>query len=203
MHHIILNIMKVSYLFLARGFEEVEALTAVDILRRAGMTVKTVSITDALQVEGAHGISVTADCLFADAKFSDADWLILPGGMPGSVNLHEFVPLQNLLREHANANRGIAAICAAPSLVLCPLGLLHGRKATCYPGMENKDGGAIWTGEPVVADKRFVLGNGPANAMLWALNIVEQAESTTRAREVAAGLIFFPAQDSDLDFTFG
>lgn len=195
--------MKESYLFLARGFEEVEALTAVDVLRRAGMAVKTVSITESLQVEGAHGIPVTADCLFADTNFSAAAWLILPGGMPGSVNLHEFAPLQELLLKHAAAKRGIAAICAAPALVLCPLGLLRGRKATCYPGMENKEGGAIWTGEPVVADKRFVLGNGPANAMLWALNIVEQAESTACAREVAAGLLFFPAQDSDLDFTFG
>ena len=89
--------MKETYLFLAKGFEEVEALTAVDVLRRADIPVKTVSITDSLQVEGAHGIPVTADCLFADTNFDDAEWLILPGGMPGSVNLHEFAPLQQLL----------------------------------------------------------------------------------------------------------
>lgn len=195
--------MKETYLFLAKGFEEVEALTAVDVLRRADIPVKTVSITYSLQVEGAHGIPVTADCLFADTNFDDAEWLILPGGMPGSVNLHEFAPLQQLLLRQAKAQRGIAAICAAPALVLCPLGLLQGRKATCYPGMEDQCAGAEWTGEPVVADKQFVLGNGPANAMLWALNIVDQAAGSAKAGEVAAGLLFFPAQNSDLDFTFG
>ncbi len=195
--------MKESYLFLAQGFEEVEALTAVDVLRRAGIPVKTVSITDSLQVTGANGITVTADVLFADSNFDNALWLICPGGMPGSVNLHEYEPLQKLLVKQATEKRGIAAICAAPALVLAPLGLLRGRKATCYPGMEVDGEGVVWIGSPVVADKHFVLGNGPANAMLWALNIVEQTLGPNQARDIAAGLLFFPAKENDIDFTFG
>ncbi len=195
--------MKDSYLFLAKGFEEVEALTAVDVIRRAGIPVKTVSITDVLQVEGAHNITVTADCLFSDTNFESAPWLILPGGMPGATNLHEYAPLNELLLKQASSHRGIAAICASPAIILSPIGLLRGRKATCYPGMEDNAGGAEWTGMPVVADKHFVLGNGPATAMLWALNIVEQTIGAEQARAVAAGLLFFPPQDSNLDFTFG
>lgn len=195
--------MKDSFLFLAHGFEEVEALTAVDVLRRAGIPVKTVSVTDSLQVIGAHNISVTADVLFADCNFDGAPWLICPGGLPGATNLHEYEPLQELLLKQADAKRGIAAICAAPAAVLCPLGLLEGRKATCYPGFESHCSMAEWVDAPVVADKYFVLGNGPSNAMLWALNIVEQSLGAAAAREVAAGLLFFPASENNLDFTFG
>ena len=123
--------------------------------------------------------------------------------MPGATNLHEYAPLNELLLKQASSHRGIAAICASPAIILSPIGLLRGRKATCYPGMEDNAGGAEWTGMPVVADKHFVLGNGPATAMLWALNIVEQTIGAEQARAVAAGLLFFPPQDSNLDFTFG
>lgn len=192
--------MKESYLFLAEGFEEVEALTAVDVLRRAGIPVKTVSISASLQVSGAHGIPVTADSLLSDTSFDEAIWLILPGGLPGATNLHECAPLQELLLKQAAAGRGIAAICAAPAAVLCPLGLLKGRKATCYPGFEDHCSEAEWTCVPVVADKQFVLGNGPANAMPWALAIVEQTAGSAKAAEVAAGLLF--SQDN-VEFNFG
>lgn len=194
--------MECSYLFLAQGFEEIEALTAVDVLRRADIPVKTVSITDCLQVTGAHGMTITADTIFADTDFNNASWLILPGGIPGATNLHEYEPLRKLLLKQRSENRSIAAICAAPAVVLCPSGLLKGRKATCYPGFEDHCTDAQWTGEPVVADKDFVLANGPANAMLWALNIVEQAVGSAKAREVAAGLLFFP-NDKNVDFSFG
>ena len=196
--------MNESFVFLAEGFEEVEALTAVDILRRAGMNVKTVSITSALQVTGAHGVTVNADVLYDNTLFSDPAWLILPGGMPGAVNLHDFAPLQGLLRRQAESKSGrIAAICASPAVVLGQLGLLKGHKATCYPGFENLMEGAEAVDSPVVKDSKFVLGNGPANAMLWALNIVEEEKGTQDAVHVANGLLLYPNDGQNLENYFG
>lgn len=196
--------MKESFLFLAHGFEEIEALTAVDVLRRAGMEVKTVSITSSLQVTGAHGITVNADLLFDNTLFSGAEWLILPGGMPGAENLYECAPLQGLLRRQAGSDSGkIAAICAAPAVVLGQLGLLEGRKATCYPGFEDMLKGAEATGEPVVADEKFVLGNGPSNALKWSLAIVAAARGRDVAEEVANGMLLYPKADEPIDNYFG
>lgn len=124
--------MKTSYVFLAPGFEEIEALGTVDALRRGGITVKTVSITDENTVVGAHGIPVVADIKF-DEIDDNPDWLILPGGMPGATNLFNCEPLTNLLIEHHKAGGHIAAICASPGVVLGQLGLLNGETATCYP----------------------------------------------------------------------
>lgn len=182
--------MKDSFVFLAHGFEEIETITVIDILRRAGIPVKSVSITDSLQVSGAHGITVTADCIYSDTNFENAEWLICPGGLPGAENLHTYAPLQALLLKHAGEGKKIAAICAAPAMVLCPLGLLDGLKATCYPGFEQYCDKALWTGEAVVASENFVLGNGPANAMHWALKIVEQTAGIDKASEVSAGLLY-------------
>ena len=135
--------MKESFVFLAEGFEEIEALTAIDVMRRAGMPVKTVSITSALQVCGAHGVTVNADVIFDNTLFKDPAWLVLPGGMPGATNLYNFAPLQGLLRRQVSSADGrIAAICASPAVVLGRLGLLKGRKATCYPGFEEMLEGA-------------------------------------------------------------
>lgn len=196
--------MRESYLFLAEGFEEVEALTAVDLLRRAGMSVKTVSITSALQVKGAHGIVVTADVLYDNTLFSKADWLILPGGMPGATNLYEFAPLQGLLKSHASSADGrIAAICAAPAVVLGQLGLLKGERATCYPGFEELLHGAEHVDAPVVVSGRFVTGNGPANAMLWALTIIKEALGEHAALQVANGLLLYPKSDCAMENYFG
>ena len=109
--------MKESFLFLANGFEEIEALTAVDVLRRAEMPVRTVSITSSLQVTGAHGVTVKADVIYDSTLFADPAWLILPGGMPGAENLAGFAPLTGLLaRQLASEEGRIAAICAAPAV---------------------------------------------------------------------------------------
>lgn len=195
--------MKTTYLFLADGFEEVEALTTVDVLRRANMPVKTVSIKDTHDVTGAHGITVKADCLFADCKFDDCDWLITPGGMPGSKNLADFKPLCDLLLNHAHAGGHIAAICAAPAVVLAPLGLLNGKDATCYPGFESQLTGANHITERVVVARGFhtiITANGPASAMSFALAIVNKACGHEIAREVGEGLLMYqPAED----FFFG
>ena len=187
--------MKESFVFLAAGFEDIEALTVRDVLRRAGMNVQTVSITSALQVRGAHGVTVNADLLFDNTLFSDPDWLILPGGMPGATNLFEFSPLQGVLKSQAESDKGrIAAICAAPAVVLGQLGLLKGQKATCYPGFENLIEGATLIDEPVVVSNKFVLGNGPANALPWALSIVKEALGQEQAAKVASGMLYYPTE---------
>lgn len=196
--------MNESFLFLAEGFEEIEALTAVDVMRRGGINVKTVSITHALQVRGAHGVTVNADLLYDNTLFNSAKWLVLPGGMPGATNLYEFAPLQGLLRRQAESAGGrIAAICAAPAVVLGRLGLLQGRHATCYPGFEDLLQGAIVEAAPVVVDEKFVLGNGPANALLWALNIVKEEKGANVAEEVANGMLFYPATREKIVNYFG
>ena len=159
--------MKETYLFLAKGFEEVEALTAVDVLRRADIPVKTVSITDSLQVEGAHGIPVTADCLFADTNFDDAEWLILPGGMPGSTNLRDSERVIALIRTLHSAGKIVSAICAAP-IALHKAGVTAGRRITGYPGSEQMAPGLVYTGERIETDGGVVTGKGPGAAFDFA-----------------------------------
>lgn len=182
--------MKKAYIFLAVGFEDMEAIVPTDVLRRGGMDVTTVSITSALQVKSANGVTVTADVLFADTDFSDADWLICPGGMPGATNLYEFKPLGELLVRHAEADGHIAAICASPGVVLGQLGLLEGKQATCYPGFEELCKGAEMIKAPVVVSGKFITGNGPANAMPWALTILREGVSTEAANAVAEGTLY-------------
>ena len=196
--------MKDSFLFLAEGFEEIEAITAIDVLRRGGLNLKTVSITSALQVKGAHGVTVNADLLFDNTLFSEPDWLILPGGMPGAVNLYEFSPLQGLLRKQAESKNGrIAAICASPAVVLGQLGLLKGEKVTCYPGFESYLKGSELMGDPVVTSGKFILGNGPANSLSWALTILEAARDRKAAVEVANGMLYYPDEAGNIEQFFG
>ena len=187
--------MKDSFVFLAAGFEEIEALTVIDVMRRAGMNVQTVSITSALQVRGAHGVVVNADLLYDNTLFNDPEWLVLPGGMPGATNLYEFAPLRGLLKSQTESKKGrIAAICASPAVVLGQLGLLKGEKATCYPGFENLVQGAEMVAQPVVVSNKFVLGNGPAYALPWALSVVKEALGQDAAAKVASGMLYYPTE---------
>ena len=196
--------MKESFLFLAAGFEEIEALTAIDVMRRAGINLQTVSITSALQVKGAHGVTVNADLIFDNTLFNQPEWLVLPGGMPGATNLYEFGPLQGLLKSQAESEKGrIAAICAAPAVVLGQLGLLKGEEATCYPGFEKLMEGAIHKDLPVVVSNKFVLGNGPANARPWALTIVKEALGKDEAAKVASGMLYYPVELNPQQNYFG
>lgn len=193
--------MKQSFVFLAQGFEEVEALTVVDVLRRAGIPVKTVSITGSLQVTGAHGISVKADVLYDSTLFDAPEWLILPGGMPGSEHLYNFAPLQGLLERQVKGERGrVAAICAAPAVVLGQLGLLKDAKATCYPGFEELLQGAKYIDSPVVVDGKFITSSGPANALPWALTIVRETVGSRQSSQVAGGMLAYPPECSTVDF---
>ena len=196
--------MKESFLFLAEGFEEIEALTAVDVLSRAGMPVKTVSITSSPLVTGAHGITVKADVLYDATHFTDPAWLILPGGLPGADNLHDYAPLLGLLRGQAESSKGrIAAICAAPAVVLGVEGLLEGHRATCYPGFESKLKGADYVDRPVVYDDKFVLGNGPSSALKWALTIVEKELGEEKMFNIANQMLLYPKSNTNPDNLFG
>ena len=127
--------MGTVYVFFADGFEEMEAFAAVDVLKRAGVNVAMVSVTPDEIVKGAHGISVLCDKNIVNCDFYDAEMLVLPGGLPGATTLNECEDLRKELLKHASANKDIAAICAAP-MVLGNLGLLKGKKVTCYPGFD-------------------------------------------------------------------
>lgn len=182
--------MNSSFIFLADGFEEIEALTAVDVMRRAGMDVKTVSINPSRHVTGAHGVEVMADSIFADNDYTGAEWLVTPGGMPGTKNLAGYRPLTTLLTNHAAAGGKIAAICAAPALILSPLGLLDGQKATCYKGMEQMCSPAVqMVDAPVVSLDRIITGQGPAAATRFALAIVANSMGEAIAADVAAAML--------------
>jgi 4-methyl-5(b-hydroxyethyl)-thiazole monophosphate biosynthesis len=165
--------MNKLYLFLAEGFEEIEAVAVIDVLRRAELNVITVSITDDKLVKGAHNIVIVADVLFDEvADFKDGKGLILPGGMPGTSNLDAHQPLVKLVSEYYRTGKFIAAICAAP-LILGKLRLLRNTEATCYPGFEEYLEDAIFSKQKVVKSGKIITGKGPGCAIEFALKIVE------------------------------
>jgi len=177
-----------AYIFLATGFEEIEAISTIDILRRGEVEVTTVSITGEKTVLGLHQISVIADMLFNEADFSDGDAFILPGGGPGSFMLNDHEDLKELLVVKNEQGKWIAAICAAP-LVLGGLGLLEGKKAICYPGMESYIEGAILTEAPVVTDGNMITGKGPGLALNFGLTILASLHGQDIADKVAKDLL--------------
>ena len=180
--------MKKAYLFLATGFEEIEAIAIVDILRRGGVELVTVSITGEHTVVGVHQLPVTADTLFEETDFMDGDAFILPGGGPGSHNLNAHEALKKLLVCRYEHHKLIAAICAAP-LVLGGLGLLKDKKAICYPGMEPTMTGAILTDQPVVSDGNIITGKGPGLAFDFALTILAALHGQEIADNVSGDLL--------------
>lgn len=181
--------MKTSFVFLADGFEEVEALTCIDVMRRAGMPVVTVSINPELEVTGAHGVTVLADSLWDDNDYSDAEWLTLPGGVPGAPNLAAHEALCDALVAQEERGGKVAAICASPAVVLAPLGILMDRAAVCYPSMEAGIEGVKWQNTAVAVDGNVVTGNGPAAAAPFALTLVAQSLGREKAEEVANGML--------------
>ncbi len=182
--------MKKVYLFLANGFEEVEGLTVVDLLRRAGIDCQTVSTTGELTVTSSHKITIHADRLFEDGALTDADMLVLPGGMPGTLNLLAHEGLKALLCSYAAEGKYLAAICAAPS-VLGAHGLLKGKKATCYPGFEEKLTGAACTKDNVVVDGNIITSRGLGTAIEFALALITTLTDTHKATEVAASIQYY------------
>jgi len=180
--------MKPLFLFLAPGFEEIEAITIMDVLRRAQLNVISVSLTGDLTVTGTHGIAVLADALYPDVDMTEAAMLILPGGMPGTSNLNVHEGLKKALKDHASQGKPLAAICAAP-LILGQLGLLEGKEATCYPGYEKLLTGARLSRKPVVKDGVFITGNGPGAAARFALQIVQYFIDSTLAEQLAKDMM--------------
>lgn len=179
--------MKKSYLLLADGFEEIEALATVDVMRRGGMEVETVSITDKNAVTGANGITVVADALLKESDFEGAEFIVIPGGLPGSTNLAADKHVGRILEAQSVSGK-IAAICAAPAVVLGPLGIIDGREVTGYPGTENGCKAAKWQGTQVVALDNLITGQAPGAAIKFALAIVANARGMEVAKQVAQGM---------------
>ena len=177
------------YVFLADGCEEIEALTPVDLLRRAGQEVCTVSVMGRRQITGSHQIEITADAEIEEVDGSGGDVYLLPGGMPGTRYLGECGKLCSLLREKNQEGRRIAAICAAPS-VLGSLGLLQGKKAVCYPGFEEKLTGAQVLTVPVVTDGNITTARGVGAAIDFALELVRLLDGEKAAGELAAQIVY-------------
>ena len=177
------------YVFLAEGFEEIEAMTPVDCLRRAGKTVQTVGVGGQV-IKGAHGIPVTADItanqIELDAKL---EMIVLPGGMPGTLNLGKSEIVTHAIEYCVSEKRWIAAICAAPT-ILGKMGLLKGRKVTCYPGMEADLKGASYTHRSVVADGKLITAKGPGAAMDFSLRLVEAVLSRDVAKTLAGKMVY-------------
>lgn len=181
--------MKKVYEFLATGFEDIEALAPVDILRRGGVDIKTVSVTGSEYVDSAHGVTIKADLLFEDADLSDADLLMLPGGLPGATNLNVHEGLRAALLAHNERGGQIAAICAAP-MVLGGLGLLLGKRATCYPGFEKYLIGADYTHELYTIDGNVTTGEGPAATLPYAYSLLARLTDEQTAKQVAEGMMY-------------
>ncbi|MDP4207256.1 MAG: DJ-1/PfpI family protein [Bacteroidota bacterium] len=180
--------MKKIFVHLADGFEEIEALTPVDVLRRAGCEVTMVSVTGKQQVKSSRGIVVVADKLFEEVNYSDVDMLVLPGGMPGSKHLDEHAGLKEKLVEAEKNGKWLAAICAAP-MVLGHLGLLKGKKATCYPGTEPDLLGATPTGSAVEKDGKIITSNGAGSSLKFSFALVEVLINKEKAKDVAAKMM--------------
>lgn len=175
------------YLFLADGFEEIEALSCVDILRRAGIEVLTAGVTGR-SVKGAHGIRVEADVDVSECVY-DAEMVILPGGSVGTDNLAASGDVASLVNDAAQRNAYVAAICAAPT-VLGGLGLLKGRRAVCYPGLESRLTGALSSAERVCIDGNFITSRGPGTTAEFALTLVEILKGRQTADSLRKGMLW-------------
>ena len=190
--------MKGVFVFLADGFEEIEALATVDILRRGGVDVLTVSGDEEGFVTGSHDMTVCPDMTFdhflseiRNSGTSEEDVLIFPGGLPGASNLAENEILMKLAARHWEEGGTLAAICAAPGLVISLLPSLEGHNFTCYTGFEQapKAKGGIYTGEPVEVSGRLITGRGPGCAIPFALAILERIQGSETAEKVKASLL--------------
>lgn len=176
------------YLLLGDGFEEVEALTACDILRRGGVEVGTLSVSGQ-PVMGAHGIPVLADQMVKKADREEPEMVVLPGGWGGVQSIEGCTQAMELIRWAWDHGKYVAAICAGPT-ALAKLGIPEGKKATCYPGLENQMGGALMQpGAMVVQDGRLITGQAPGAAMAFALKLLEVLKGSETVKQVADGLV--------------
>lgn len=181
--------MSKVYIFLADGFEEVECLTVVDLLRRASIDTTMISLSDTVEIYGAHGIVVTADKVFDEVSFDDVDMLVLPGGKVGVKNMSKHKELLNRIEEFSSDGKMVAAICAGPS-VLGGLELLRGRRATCYPGWEEDLKGAVIVTDSVVVDENIITSRGLGTSIDFALAIIRHFKGKEEVAKIATSIIY-------------
>ncbi len=181
--------MKKAIIVLAEGFEEVEATVPIDVLRRSEVEVTTAGLGK-LEIKGAHNITIKTDVLFDDYK-DLPDVVIFPGGIPGAENLALSAKVKDLVLKMAAEKKLIAAICASPALVLAPLGILEGKTATCYPGMENNFlSGTTHSKNSVVQDGNIITSQGPATAFEFGLKIADNLVGKQKTDMVASQMLF-------------
>jgi 4-methyl-5(b-hydroxyethyl)-thiazole monophosphate biosynthesis len=176
------------YIHLAEGFEEIEAVTIIDVLRRAGLNVISVSVTGNRMVKGSHNIEMKADLLFDEVDFTSGEMIILPGGMPGSKNLNEHAGLKRQILEYQKTGKYLAAICAAP-IVFGNLGILNGKRAVCYPGYEAHLTGADVQSNSYIVDNNIITGRGVGAALNFSLEIVRILVGEERALQLRKAML--------------
>lgn len=176
-------------IFLADGCEEIEALTVVDVVRRAGMEIELISISDKKEVTSSHKVTFLAETLAKDADYEALDGIVLPGGMPGTLHLGADAKVNEIIRKFAKEEKLVAAICAAPS-VLGEANLLQGKNATCHPGFEEKLLGAVTSEENVVVDGNIITSRGMGTAIDFALAIVKYFADDAAVEKIKTGLVY-------------
>lgn len=180
------------YIFLADGFEEIEAITPIDVIRRAGLEIQSVCVhEDRLDVEGAHGITVRCDIGISELKAENTEMIILPGGMTGVENLSECSSLSDIIDLCVSEDKYICAICAAPT-ILASKGLLKGKKATCYPSMAEEiiECGAKYKNNPVCRDGKIITSAGPGTAAEFSFAIVKELLTSYDADKLRISMIY-------------
>lgn len=180
--------MKKAAVLLANNFEEIEALAVVDLLRRAQIYVDTISVGEDYMVHGSHGINVQTEDLFDEVNFVEFDMLVLPGG-PGVSNLEEHNGVRRVVKDFAESGKYVAAICAAPT-ILGNMGLLKGKRVTCFPAYETKLPGAVVSQVPVMADGNIITGRSAGTAIDFALKLIEVLMGEQKAKEIAASIVY-------------
>ncbi|MCK5803410.1 MAG: DJ-1/PfpI family protein [Lentisphaeria bacterium] len=173
---------------LANGFEEIEAVTIIDVLRRADLRVSVASINEEERVTGAHGLTLVTDTVLSKLRPLDFDMVVLPGGMPGSENLASGAEVLGFLRALHARGAFVCAICAAP-IALAAAGLLADKRVTCYPGFESRLTDAHYTAERVQTDGRIITGNGPGAALEFSYELVRQLGLTDVAEQLSTGML--------------
>lgn len=176
-------------IFMADGCEEIEGLTVVDLVRRAGIEIEMISVSGEKNVTGSHKIAFQTDVSKADADYASYDGIVLPGGMPGTTHLMEDDTVNRVIKEFATSGKLVAAICAAPS-VLGNAGLLEGKKATCYPGVESKLTGADFVTDPVAKDGNIITSRGLGTAIEFAAEIVAYLIDADAAKSLKESIVY-------------
>ncbi len=180
--------MSLVYIVLGKGFEEMEAVIPCDLLRRAGVDARFVGI-DGLEILGSRGITVKADCTQKDVDWDAADMLVLPGGLGGVASIRSDETVMQAVRDYAQKGKYVAAICAAPT-VLAQLGLTDGKKATCYPGMENEMGNALMCDADAVTDGNIITGRAAGAAFDFGLALIAVLCGEETATRIAQEVVF-------------